>query len=285
MLCFLYRYGIELSDVFRGINDTTNSALLTGKLLSEGRVPEKGARHTCYMHTQELVVNHAFGLKERNKNNAVSDSFKPGKNITKKVRDLCATIMNRKMKGLFRELNDLCIAEFGCKALMLELPNDTRVSGTFKMFVSCLRSKELIKLFCKKCKNPEKFTHLQMMQTEWIFLTEIEAVMRYCNVLAMESQTETAGYNCFAYYCVCYCRKQLTTFKSLEIMDVRMSWAPNTRVEDIPKISADRDTLSIDTLEFVNRLIKEYTTYFPYPDSDMVLMMAVHPIMQWNGYT
>jgi hypothetical protein len=48
----IHRFNIVGNDVFRGINDTTSSALATGKMISGGRAPAiKGT--TCNMHQQE----------------------------------------------------------------------------------------------------------------------------------------------------------------------------------------------------------------------------------------
>jgi hypothetical protein len=47
------RFGITRDDIFRGVNDTTNSAIMAGRLLSSGRNP--ATQNTCHMHSQELV--------------------------------------------------------------------------------------------------------------------------------------------------------------------------------------------------------------------------------------
>ena len=276
-----YRYDILRSDIFRGINDTTNSALLTGRLISSGRVPDDGSRNSCFMHTQELALTHAFGLRDRKRNGDVTDSFLPGKAIRDRVRKLCSTIMNRKSKGCFNDYSMLCKDEHGFKALVLELPNETRISGTFRMFNSCLRAKELIMEFCSQ--REQKFGNLLLTDSEWQFLAEIEAVMKYTNVLAMQVQVDRVGDNCFSYYCVKQCCHELTSFSELSCCDVRQQWTANCLPSDIPQIKTRRDRLLKDTLNFIDRLVAEYNNYFPKPDSDMELMMWVHPIMQWNG--
>jgi hypothetical protein len=54
------------------------------------------------MHSQKLVLNHAFGLKEHTKNKKAIDSFVAGKNIRNKVITLYGAVMERKTKGRFR---------------------------------------------------------------------------------------------------------------------------------------------------------------------------------------
>jgi hypothetical protein len=95
---------------------------------------------------------------------------------------------------------------------------------------------------------------------------------------------EQAGFNCFAYFCVKKWCRELKTFKPIYCFDVRSAWVPNCAIADILIIKINRNMLMKDTHVFVDRLVKEYNEYFPEPDSDMVLMMLVHPLMVWGGY-
>jgi hypothetical protein len=81
------RYGITPLDIFRGINNTTNSALKTGLMLSSGRCPlEMGT--TCFMHAQELVVKHALGLSIwKGKNGSPDKTFDSGVNLRQKFKN------------------------------------------------------------------------------------------------------------------------------------------------------------------------------------------------------
>jgi hypothetical protein len=132
------RYNITRDDVFRGVNDTTNSALLTGREIAGGRTPAQRGT-TCHMHAQELVVTHALGLGERSKAGVVTDQYEAGKNIRNKVKNLLSKIMDKKAKGRFKEYKMMCQEYLHCNAPKLELPNDTRVSGVFRMYQSALR--------------------------------------------------------------------------------------------------------------------------------------------------
>jgi hypothetical protein len=64
------------------------------------------------------------------------------------------------------------------------LPNEARVSGTFRMFNGCLQGKSLIKYMCAI--KPAKLNTLQLDHFEWQFLSEINAVMQISNNIAME---------------------------------------------------------------------------------------------------
>jgi hypothetical protein len=48
------------------------------------------------MHTQELVLQHALGIRERTRRGEAFDEFKEGKELTKKVKKLCSNLLIRK---------------------------------------------------------------------------------------------------------------------------------------------------------------------------------------------
>jgi hypothetical protein len=78
------RFNITTNDVYRGISDTTNSALMVGRLIAGMREPTiKG--NSCNMHAQELVVVHALGLKKRTLDKVVIDKFPEGLHLRNKV--------------------------------------------------------------------------------------------------------------------------------------------------------------------------------------------------------
>jgi hypothetical protein len=77
-------YDIKVDDVYHVVNDTTNSALRTGITISDGRTPIRRGT-TCHMHTQELVVGHAMGIRIR-KQNVVTYQFPAAKNLRDKVK-------------------------------------------------------------------------------------------------------------------------------------------------------------------------------------------------------
>jgi hypothetical protein len=197
---------------------------------------------------------------------------------------LCCAIMEKKSKGRFREYNDYCFYNFGCKAPILEIPNDTCVSGTYRMFLSCIKAKKLLILFCANCKNPEVFKNIQLNTHDWQLLSEMEAVMRNCHNLAVESLIEAPGYNCFSYYSVLHCRSNLNCIRQLQCYDVRRSWSPITPLKDIDTIGLEKQLLCKETQEFIERLNNEYKRYFPAPDDDQKVMMVFHPYIVWNGF-
>jgi hypothetical protein len=89
-----------------------------------------------------------------------------------------------------------CTEQSGTKGLVLELPNDTRVAGTYRMFLSCLRSKKAINQFGTESSHAENMANLMLSRTEWNILSEVEAILKECHDLAMVSQINQVGASC-----------------------------------------------------------------------------------------
>ena len=115
----------------RGVNDTTNSAVKTGLLIAGGRQAKNRAT-TCHMHTQELVVGHALGIKARTRNKLPIEPYETGVDLRDKVKNLLSAIMTKKKKYRFKAYHDYCLT-LGMNVRRLELTNETRVSGIFLM--------------------------------------------------------------------------------------------------------------------------------------------------------
>jgi hypothetical protein len=275
-------FGIEPEDVFRGVNDTTNSALLTGHLLSSGR--NKQNINTCMMHTQELVVTHALGIRTRKRRGVVVDSFEKGKNIRDKVKSMLTFIMDRKSKGRFREYCTFCCENTGTKGLVLELPNDTRVAGTYRMFLSCLRSKKAISQFGSVSSHADKMSALLLTRTEWNVLSEVEAILLECHELAMESQVDSVGASSYSYYAVQECKQKLKNAEGFDVINVHLNYSPSVTRAELTKSNVKRVELSDTATELLDRLDHEFSNYFGKPDDDQLLSMFFHPYFVWSGY-
>ena len=236
------------------------------------------------MHTQELLITHALGIRTRKKNGIVVDSFELGKNLRDKVKSLLSFIMDRKSKGRFREYCMYCAEQTGTKGLVLELPNDTRVAGTYRMFCSCLRSKKAINQFGTESSHAEKMGNLMLSRTEWNILSEVEAILKECHDLAMESQVDYVGASCYSYYAVRECKELLKTAESFDVVDVKANYVPSTTRKDLEKKEVLRGDLSETATELLKRLDSEFEIYFGKPDEDQLLAMFFHPYFVWSGY-
>ena len=277
-----------MEDVFRGINDTSNPAILTGKLLSQGRLAAGYKGTTCHMHAQELALKHAFGLVKRKKKNVPVDWFEPGERITKKCKKLISEIMNKKSKRRWQEFKDIGKKYQKAAPIKLVKLADTRVSGCFLMFQSLLRCKCLIDMLpTKACESHYKIYQPHIpSKDEWIFISEVEAVLQITNELAMKSQMEGFGEISYSWMNVAMAKYKLQNDK-LPLRCVAISssiWAPNMTANNLERIDIPRESLSEDTKKFIARLIENLDDYFLGPDDDQLVSMKLHPLIQASGF-
>ena len=240
--------------------------------------------NTCLMHTQELVVTHALGIRTRKCKGKVVDSFEKGKSLRDKVKGLLSFIMDGKAKGRFREYCIYVSEHTGTKGLVLELPNETRVAGTYRMFLSCLRSKKAITQFSTTSSHADKMVDSVLTRTEWNVLAELESILLECHELAMESQVDCVGASSYSYYAVRECKERLKSADMFEVIDIKQSYLPSTIRSELGKCTIERDSLSETATELLTRLDGEFLKYFPKPDEDQLLAMFFHPYFVWSGY-
>jgi hypothetical protein len=178
----LSRYGIVQSDIFARVNDTTSASVATGRILA-------GEDGTCIMHVSNLVADHATGKRTRRKGGAVVDEFPECEMLRKKVASLIKYITSKKAKARwksYRSRNKVV----GQKVIRLSLDNDTRISGTIRMYQQVLRSRYTIRTFFNQESDSVAAEH-NLSTDEWAEIAGFEAVLRpICN-LSFLSQTDS----------------------------------------------------------------------------------------------
>lgn len=257
---------------------------MTGLLLAEGRAPViRGT--TCQMHAQELVVQHALGIRKRSKNNKIIDEFQHGRDLVKKVHVLVSKIMDRRAKNKFSKYIEYCSNDLTTEVNRLIIPNDTRVSGVFLMFESMLRSRKCIMMYTTVSSERNIYKDINVDDSDWQSIAEIYCILKVMNILAMTSQQQSVESNCFSYYHAVSARYYLRSSNEFPIVDLKNDqWKPTTEVTKIPTTLVAKGDLLNTTVELINRFDKEFNIYFKEPDSDQILMMVFHPLMAWMGF-
>jgi hypothetical protein len=273
---FYNRFKIRQENIFRGINDTANNAKKAGTMLAGGRKQHGGT--SCGMHTVDLCIKHAIGMNVRKRNRVVTDSFPPGQALKKRIHDFLSATKNKKSKARTTAYFKMCKAILGCTALVLQLPNVTRVSGYYLMVLSALRSKSILTLFAFNSIYKDVLFPLNLTPDEWQKAAEFESVLGQMNVLAMEVQKDDPGAIAFTWLEITMCRRQLASLTSFKVFDNSKTWTPQTPVSEIPTIEMKREELHADTRELLSRLEKEFNRYLPEPDSDQLMAMVLHPV-------
>lgn len=284
-LCSICSYGIKEEDIFRGVNDTTNSALRTGLLLSQGRAPEEKGP-TCFMHAQELVVKHALGLAPRKgRHGAPDDLFEPGVRLRDRVKTWLGYLCNKKAKSRFLKYKEYCKSRLSIDVIRFSLPNDTRIAGVYYMYTSALRSRKPLIQYSSNSAEAIQYQDIKLTELEWIQLAETHAILSIAHNLAMQSQQESADSNCFAYFHVATARYSICKQAELLIVDLSILSDPSIEVDKLPMIKTSKNQLSVETQELIQRFETEFNRYFEKPDSDQVMMMICHPVMIWSGFS
>jgi hypothetical protein len=142
----LSRMNIRKNDIWRSVNDNANSAKFVGRLLASNRGPID-SKSTCIMHTGNLILEYALGVRNRRKNKTEQDLFLAGNEILKKVQTVIQTMMNKRNKAIFHAYSIVCKEKFGGDALKFILPNETRVAGKYLMLQSLVRQREAFVYF------------------------------------------------------------------------------------------------------------------------------------------
>ena len=278
----LSRYGIVHNDIFRGVNDTTNSATLAGRLLQCTNTFVLGVegRRTCSMHTNDLVTKHATGMVVRKVNNVISDSFDALQAMVKEVKDAGSYLMEKRAKN--RWANFVRVGKMvGFTATKIELPNKTRVSGLYRMLISFLRNRRLIQMSAGDPYFAKDFEEKGLiLSTEtWQDFAEVEAVLYHANVLAMETQREDEGHIAFSWYEIALARFRLRTSRQFEVIDTNAAVA----TEKPRRVPVKRENLQPIAKKLLVRMDNEYERYYTKPDTDQVVAAFSHPVMVAMG--
>ena len=183
--------GIYAEDLYKAANDTTNSALKVGRLLTGG---DEG---TCAMHQTQLVIDHATGRKTRKRAGKIVDENPACESLRKKAEKATQCLMNAKSKGRFLGYRKMMESR-ARTGLRILLPNSTRAAGVILHYEcilkSCwnLRSHWLVETAAPK-----------LDEHDLNLLSQFYAVLYPLLRLVYQVQTDTFGsiaYTCYFIY-------------------------------------------------------------------------------------
>ena len=112
-------------------------------------------------------------------------------------------------------------------------------------------------------------------------VAEFVAVMVTTNHLALASQVDEPGEVAFSWFEVTMARSRLKD-KAIPntVVDTTATWAPNKKFESMPTARLAYHQLHTHTQAFIDRLVIELDRYFPAPDSDQLIAMKLHPLIE-----
>ncbi|KAI2500536.1 hypothetical protein MHU86_13960 [Fragilaria crotonensis] len=275
----LNKYGIQASDIYASVNDTTNSAVATGRALSS----KDG---DCMMHMCNLVADHASGKKVRTRQKVVVDHFPECEALRQKTHQMINFITSKKAKQRmlnYRRRN----AEAGKQTIRLGLDNDTRIGGTRRMYEQVLRSRYCIPLYFNQEKT-EISQKYSFTDEEWELIAGFEAILRpVCN-LSFSAQTDSRPTGGISWLKVVCCKMSMIQ-EYYQIVDVAFAdsiedrWDTRSAFRHLPSIKVAANNLNPLVAKLRTRLKDELDKYFLEPSDLQCLAMIVDPVMLTTG--
>jgi hypothetical protein len=293
----LARCGIEPKDIFRAVNDTTNSALMTGRMMA-------GVDGTCVMHEVDLVIKHALGVVKRRKRGVgVVDSFPDCEAFRKKVKKCLSYLMDKKSKSRYAKY-EIMMKTSGRRAVKLFMPNSTRVAGTYLMYQSAVKNRWNLRFYWEQMEQKSDF----LENAEWILVAQLEAVLYPIAQLSKLVQTDMKGSNAYSFlhvYAVFvqYCVQQTWYVASVglgDTVDDDKRWhggakfGPRKKTGDplvtpIPSMTTityqrmRKDQLLDISLKLIDRIASEMISYSANVSESMLVSMACNPLTATLG--
>ena len=309
-LSILKPYGIEIEDLHRPVNDTTNAALKTGRLLAGG------PSGTCCMHESQLVVDYAVAKRVKKKNKKNVDDFEDCRKLLKKSLGAATYLMNRKKKQRFRQYQQFG-KRTGRDSIRLKTPNATRSAGIILHLESMLRSRWLLDHYWRERDDDEVPQEHQLKNEDWIQLSQIEGLLQPMRWILFNVQTDRPGalsytfiglYRAYTHY-VCATTywhanvdktvsREETRWKATAVFHER-SVRGNPLVKPPPDTPNDiagtathvgmtktekKDLRDIPK-KIIPRLVAQMTKRAAKPTTDRLIAMACNPFTATTGMT
>jgi hAT family C-terminal dimerisation region len=191
ILDLLSMVGVTARDLYRAVNDTTNTALKVGRNLT-------GFNGTCAMHEIQLALEHATGRKTRRENKIVTDQYVIMEELRKKSLATSDYIMNLKSKGRFDKYKNF-VKRSGRVANRIPQPNSTRAAGIILHFEGMIKERWNHLLYTQSESDPQA---KELSNEEWFAIAQVLAVLYPIGRLIFNVQTDTPGNIAYTFYLI-----------------------------------------------------------------------------------
>lgn len=296
-LKMLARVGVTKEMIFRSVNDTANTAVKTGQNLS-------GEKGTCSMHTTDLVMEHATGQVTRTRNKVIVDSFPACEATRRLVHGLVAWLHNKKSKKRYFDYEVVCL-KTGRNIVKFTVPNSTRVSGTWSMYLSVTRGRWNLKCYWhhKHSQCP------RLTNSQFVTVAQLEAVLwpaARLSKLVQSDKKDSLAYvhlhtmNVFIVYVkrmVWYVANvdEESNNDDKEQWNGNAKWPDRTQIgkpinpmkpfglTEVSFVKVNKDNLSSVASTLIDRIALEMTKYGVNVTNDQLIAMATNPLSATVG--
>jgi len=281
LTCFISRFDITLTDVFRGLSDNENAELAVSRNIIVGKEIEKQSLYR-YIYEVDFAMKYALCINIRTIDEKQVDVYQPIVDLMKKAEILGSFVMETTTNSNFTKMSEICLEICGESPTHIVLSNHSCVFSCYKMILSLLRNKMAIDLFIENTKETLKteLLNVKLDDNDWQNLAEIECIFEKINeVLTYYMQTDSSEWQGFTLYIIYATKEELwganVTYKPMDIMK---TWKPRTALNDIPKVSLEANGLQEIAKTVLLRLQDEYFTYSSNVDGDIMIATLLHPV-------
>eukprot|EP00986_Skeletonema_menzelii_P010506 scaffold5115_cov146-Skeletonema_menzelii.AAC.6 len=276
----LRRVGVEDEDMHRAVNDNCTTAKKTGRLIIHGGDDEDEAPNgACDMHFCDLYAGLALSLVERKVDGKVVNKWHPFLDLYQKAKKAAKFVCDKKNKRYPQYAKALCNKG---GAIMINLPNKTRIAGVLLMIEDCLRSVHALRFYSLQCTN---FYHLCLSPAEWQQLAEFHAVMSIAYSLSFHSQSDRPEVGAEMFYRLSTTKVHYENATTFEVVDIEKDWPATTPFKDLPrkKMTIDKNETSYpqmteNSVILVSRFQDSFEEYFGEVNDDRLVAMISNPL-------
>ena len=282
------RVGVYQCDLQDSCNDTTNSSVATGRILT-------GRNGSCSMHVSSLLIEHAIGKRVRTRNRKVVDSFDKHETLRKKHQACVKYIWSKRAKAR-RKMYIARNEAASLSTIRVQLDNDTRVAGTHRLFQQQLRSRYCQRVFFAQESDSVR-SSTAITDEEWELTAQLEAVVRGAVELNFTCQVDLRPTISSAWLYVVRARASISTNNSYDVVDlteqvhddhaenhVSSGWGAGTSFKSLPKRKLSTEELLEDAKLLRQRLQSEFNTYLQDPEDNNLRAMILDPVMMTAGH-
>jgi hAT family C-terminal dimerisation region len=294
--------GIRKCDIYRAANDTTNTALMIGRLLTAD-----GKQGTCAMHEIQLAIVHSTGMVERKKGKNITDSFPECESLRKKAMLASGYLMEKRAKSRLKKMQEL-MTTCGRVCCRIAMPASTRAAGILILFESLIRERFNLAIYWHSNVVAKDLT-----DSDYYAISQVASVLFPIGVLVKNVQSDKPGAISYTYFFILRTWVEYITRKKWFVAETRRKEHPDdcTRwdgsytfpprsykgipIENITEqkklkkkkyiqlVPVARDKLLPIAQTLLERLIKEMTNYGVKPTDDRLLAIACNPLMATLG--
>jgi hAT family C-terminal dimerisation region len=294
--------GIRKCDIYRAANDTTNTALMIGRLLTAD-----GKQGTCAMHEIQLAIVHSTGMVDRKRGKNITDSFPECEMLRKKAMLASGYLMEKRAKSRHNKMMEL-MTSHGRLCCRIAMPASTRAAGILILFESLIRERFNLDIYWHSNVLAKDLT-----DSDYYAISQLASILFPIGVLVKNVQSDKPGAISYTYFFILRIWVEYITRKKWFVAETRRTEHPDdwTRwdgsytfpprsykgipIENITErkklqkkkyiqmVPVLRDDLLPIAQKLLDRLIREMTNYGVKPTDDRLLAIACNPLMATLG--